>query len=31
MRVGPLGENMIFEFDFVFPDQPNHILSVVEI
>ena len=27
---GQLGENMYFEFDYVFPDRANHILSVVE-
>lgn len=31
MRAGPLGDSMIFEFDFVFPDQPSHILSVVDV
>lgn len=31
MRTGPLGDSMIFEFDFVFPDQSSHILSVVEV
>ncbi len=31
IRAGQLGESMHFEFDYVFPDQANHILSVVEI
>jgi hypothetical protein len=31
MRAGPLGDSMVFEFDFVFPDQPSHILSVVDV
>ncbi|WP_420382157.1 hypothetical protein [Novosphingobium sp.] len=31
VRAGQLGENMYFEFDFVFPDRTSHILSVVEL
>jgi len=31
MRSGQLGESMIFEFDYVFPDRASHILSVVEL
>lgn len=30
VRAGQLGENMYFEFDYVFPDRASHILSVVE-
>ncbi|WP_298287397.1 hypothetical protein [Novosphingobium sp.] len=28
---GQLGESMVFEFDYVFPDKHSHILSVVEL
>ncbi|MBB4613938.1 hypothetical protein [Novosphingobium taihuense] len=28
---GPLGESMVLEFDYVFPDKQSHILSVVEL
>ncbi len=28
---GQLGESMVFEFDYVFPDKHRHILSVVEL
>lgn len=28
---GQLGESMVFEFDYVFPDKSSHILSVVEL
>ncbi|MCY1672871.1 hypothetical protein OVA07_17865 [Novosphingobium sp. SL115] len=31
VRAGQLGENMYFEFDYVFPDRHSHILSVVEL
>jgi hypothetical protein len=31
VRAGQLGENMYFEFDYVFPDRASHILSVVEL
>ena len=31
VRAGPLGESMIFEFDYVFPGYASHILSVVEL
>jgi len=31
VRSGQLGEAMIFEFDYVFPDRDSHILSVVEL
>jgi hypothetical protein len=31
IRAGQLGESMVFEFDYVFPDRASHILSVVEI
>jgi len=31
VRTGQLGENMYFEFDYVFPDKQSHILSVVEL
>jgi hypothetical protein len=31
VRAGQLGENMYFEFDYVFPRQNSHILSVVEL
>jgi hypothetical protein len=31
VRAGQLGENMYFEFDYVFPDRQSHILSVVEL
>ena len=27
---GPLGESLVIELDYVFPDRANHILSVVE-
>jgi hypothetical protein len=29
VRAGPLGDSMVFEFDYVFPDRASHILSVV--
>ncbi len=28
---GQLGESMVFEFDYVFPDRTSHILSIVEL
>ncbi|WP_420381805.1 hypothetical protein [Novosphingobium sp.] len=31
VRNGPLGESMVFEFDYVFPERASHILSVVEL
>ena len=31
LRSGPLGEDMVLEFDYVFPDSSSHILSVVEL
>ncbi|ABP64542.1 hypothetical protein Saro_3683 (plasmid) [Novosphingobium aromaticivorans DSM 12444] len=31
VRAGQLGDRMYFEFDYVFPDQGSHILSVVEL
>jgi hypothetical protein len=31
VRAGQLGENMYFEFDYIFPDRASHILSVVEL
>ncbi|KUR81063.1 hypothetical protein [Novosphingobium sp. Fuku2-ISO-50] len=31
VRAGQLGENMVFEFDYIFPDRASHILSVVEL
>jgi len=31
VRAGQLGENMYFEFDYVFPDRESHILSIVEL
>lgn len=31
VRSGQLGESMVFEFDYIFPDRASHILSVVEI
>jgi hypothetical protein len=31
IRAGQLGENMYFEFDYVFPDKESHILSIVEL
>ncbi|TCM14651.1 hypothetical protein EDF56_11257 [Novosphingobium sp. PhB165] len=31
IRAGQLGEAMHFEFDYVFPDQASHILSIVEL
>lgn len=31
VRSGQLGENMYFEFDYVFPGKESHILSVVEL
>lgn len=31
MRAGQLGQNMYFEFDYVFPGYDSHILSVVEL
>ncbi|WP_353229994.1 hypothetical protein [Novosphingobium sp.] len=31
VRSGQLGESMIFEFDYIFPDRASHILSVVEL
>lgn len=30
-KSGPLGENMFFELDYVFPGYDNHVLSVVEL
>ena len=31
VRAGQLGENMYFEFDYVFPGHASHVLSVVEL
>ncbi len=31
VRSGQLGENMYFEFDYVFPGHTSHVLSVVEL
>jgi hypothetical protein len=31
IRAGQLGENMYFEFDYVFPGHDSHVLSVVEL
>lgn len=31
VRSGQLGENMYFEFDYVFPGHSSHVLSVVEL
>lgn len=31
VRAGQLGENMVFELDYVFPGSDSHILSVVEL
>ena len=30
LKAGQLGDAMVLEFDYVFPDQDSHILSVVE-